>query len=676
MHKTIEKAEKEGFKVLYGDSITKERFVTILNQEGHIEVKNIEKLFNELKTHAKKVGEKEVKKTKGYFALSVNTDNKEVQWSKIKEIIRHKANKQVFRVNQKFGETIVTEDHSIMAEDNFVLRETKPLEMEGRKFFAVQKIPPSKEITEIDLFSVFDGYSYKRIYKNQDEKSKWHCDDAFVWFGFKRFGNRIKVKRFIKVGSAEFDSLCRLLGAYIAEGSASTFETSLGKFGASIASSNINWLAELEKDYHLLFSGVKTCIIKSTKKKRTLTYGKDRKTTEYWDNTHKFQMMNEVTALFFKGLCGQKSTGKKLPDFIFNVPKKHKLQLLEKMVEGDGSHAVNKKLGYTQEYIEKNFSYTTKAIGVISGLSLLLRQLGRNYSINYREENQAYSIRTSDRSNSRIKTKITSEKYSGYVYDLSVEKNENFVDSCGQVLLHNTDSTFLLMQKKTKTDVEEFVESVNKALPEDMELEVDGFYKRGIFVTKKEGGAAKKKYALLDDKENLKIVGFEYVRRDWCNIAKETQKKVLEMVLSEGKPEKAITYVKQVLKDLKEGKVPKKELEIMTLLQREPKDYDAIGPHVAAAQKAISRGKELGVGSMLSFIITKGGKGEGRGGKSKESISDKAELEEYVSEGDYDADYYIENQVLPAVLKIIQELGYSKEDLIHGGKQTGLSAWG
>jgi DNA polymerase I len=70
---------------------------------------------------------------------------------------------------------------------------------------------------------------------------------------------------------------------------------------------------------------------------------------------------------------------------------------------------------------------------------------------------------------------------------------------------------------------------------------------------------------------------------------------------------------------------------------------------------------------MLSFIITKG--------KGKMSISQKAELEEFVSEGDYDVEYYIENQVLPAVIKIMQELGYSREDLISGGKQSGLGAW-
>ncbi|MEK6958508.1 MAG: DNA-directed DNA polymerase [archaeon] len=249
----------------------------------------------------------------------------------------------------------------------------------------------------------------------------------------------------------------------------------------------------------------------------------------------------------------------------------------------------------------------------------------------------------------------------GYIQDTIAKAEEAEF----KVLYGDTDSLFLMMGTKTKDDVGTFAEKVNKDLPEDMELEVDGFYKRGIFVTKKEGGAAKKKYALIDEKGALKIVGFEYVRRDWCNVAKDTQKKVIEMVLSEGDPMKAVKFVRKVLDELKTGKVPKKDLVIMTLLQRKPKDYDSIGPHVAAAMKAIERGKDLGVGSMLSFIITKNGK----------SISDRAELEEYVEEGNYDPDYYIENQVLPAVIKIVQELGYTKEDLLHGGKQSGLTQW-
>ena len=231
-------------------------------------------------------------------------------------------------------------------------------------------------------------------------------------------------------------------------------------------------------------------------------------------------------------------------------------------------------------------------------------------------------------------------------------------------LYSDTDSAFLIIPKGLgEKEVKEFVKKVNDSLPEAMELEFEGMFRRGIFVTKKEGGAAKKKYALIDFSGNLKIVGFEYVRRDWASIAKETQKKVIEAVLKEGNAEKAVAIAREVISNLKEGKTPKKELVIMTQLKRRPEKYDAIGPHVAAAKKAIERGKDIDVGSILGFIVTKG---------SGKSISEKAELEEYVQEGNYDADYYIEHQVIPAVIKIIRELGFEKEDLIHGGKQSSL----
>ncbi len=234
-----------------------------------------------------------------------------------------------------------------------------------------------------------------------------------------------------------------------------------------------------------------------------------------------------------------------------------------------------------------------------------------------------------------------------------------------EILYNDTDSAVVLMGNKTKADIEKLLKKINDELPETMELELDGYYKRGIFVTKKEGGAAKKRYAFIDENDNLKIVGFEYVRRDWCTLAKETQKTVIELVLKKGEPKEAANFVRDVIKRLKEGKVRKEELTIITLLKRKIEDYDSIGPHVSAAKKAIDRGKNIDVGSLLSFIITKNGK----------TISEKAELEEFVNQGEYDSDYYIKNQILPAVIKILRELNYSEEDLIQGGKQTGLGAW-
>ena len=234
-------------------------------------------------------------------------------------------------------------------------------------------------------------------------------------------------------------------------------------------------------------------------------------------------------------------------------------------------------------------------------------------------------------------------------------------------LYSDTDSAFLIVPKgRGEKHVLEFAKEINSRLPGAMELEFEGLFKRGIFVTKKEGGAAKKRYALVDYEGNLKIVGFEYVRRDWSAIAKNTQKKVIEAVLKEGNQSKAVAIVREAIKELKEGKVAKSELVIMTQLKRKPEKYDAIGPHVAAAKKAIARGKEVDVGSILGFIVTKG---------PGKSISEKAELEEYVNEGNYDADYYIEHQVIPAVGKIMAELGYGSEDLIQGGKQRTLGSF-
>ena len=242
------------------------------------------------------------------------------------------------------------------------------------------------------------------------------------------------------------------------------------------------------------------------------------------------------------------------------------------------------------------------------------------------------------------------------------------VEKAGFELLYtDTDSAFLIIpQGKSQADVSAFVEGINKQLPGVMNLELEGFFKRGIFVTKESGEGAKKKYALMDYQGNLKIVGFEYVRRDWSPIAKETQRNVIAMILSEGRPEKAIEIVRRTISDLRDGRVKNSELVVLTQIKRRLDKYDAIGPHVAAAKKAVAKGRDIDVGSVVGYIVTKCGK----------SISDKAQLQEYVSEGNYDADYYIEHQVVPAVIKVMRELGYSREDLIQGGKQHTLSFFG
>ncbi len=233
-----------------------------------------------------------------------------------------------------------------------------------------------------------------------------------------------------------------------------------------------------------------------------------------------------------------------------------------------------------------------------------------------------------------------------------------------EVLYGDTDSLFLHIENNTDVVAREFLKKVNDTLPGIMELDLQGIYVRGIFVSKKAGeGGAKKRYAIIDKDGNITIRGFEKVRRDWSRLAKDTQEKVLDLVLNKRQKE-AVEYVKKIVQEVKLEKVPLTELRVYTQLTRQLKHYVQRGPHVAAVEKANARGREIRVGETIEYVITKGAG----------SISDRAELTEYAK--NYDPEYYINNQIVPAALRVLHIFGVTEDDLLGRAKQKGLGSWG
>ncbi|MGC9059259.1 MAG: DNA polymerase domain-containing protein [Candidatus Aenigmatarchaeota archaeon] len=139
---------------------------------------------------------------------------------------------------------------------------------------------------------------------------------------------------------------------------------------------------------------------------------------------------------------------------------------------------------------------------------------------------------------------------------------------------------------------------------------------------------------------------------------------MLEIILKEKNPEKAIQLVRETIKNLKEGKVKLDDLTIYEQITKPLSQYEQIGPHVKAAMKARERGKIVTEGSVIGFVITKG----------TGSISDRAMPVEFVLEGQYDADYYINHQILPAALRVLKALGYTREDILKDRGKT-LKNW-
>ncbi|MBS3135178.1 hypothetical protein J4406_02315 [Candidatus Woesearchaeota archaeon] len=223
-----------------------------------------------------------------------------------------------------------------------------------------------------------------------------------------------------------------------------------------------------------------------------------------------------------------------------------------------------------------------------------------------------------------------------------------------EVIYSDTDSIAIFMNKKTKKESLDFLEKVNKNLPGIMELELENFYDYGLFVSKKgeESSGAKKKYALIDSKGEIKIIGFETVRGDWSLIARETQKKVIEIILKENSFEKALNYARKVIKELNEGRVDMKKLIIRNQLKMDLEKYKQIGPHVAVAKQMRERGVNIREGSMINYIVCSG----------KGLIRDRSKIPKEAR--DYDKDYYINNQVIPCVEKIFEIKRYTKQDLL------------
>ncbi|MFA4647675.1 DNA polymerase [Pyrococcus kukulkanii] len=234
-----------------------------------------------------------------------------------------------------------------------------------------------------------------------------------------------------------------------------------------------------------------------------------------------------------------------------------------------------------------------------------------------------------------------------------------------KVLYIDTDGLYATIPgakpEEIKKKALEFVDYINAKLPGLLELEYEGFYVRGFFVTKK-------KYALIDEEGKIITRGLEIVRRDWSEIAKETQAKVLEAILKHGNVEEAVRIVKEVTEKLSKYETPPEKLVIYEQITRPLHEYKAIGPHVAVAKRLAARGVKVRPGMVIGYIVLRG---DG-------PISKRAILAEEFDprKHKYDAEYYIENQVLPAVLRILEAFGYRKEDLRwQKTKQTGLTTW-
>ncbi len=238
------------------------------------------------------------------------------------------------------------------------------------------------------------------------------------------------------------------------------------------------------------------------------------------------------------------------------------------------------------------------------------------------------------------------------------------------VIYSDTDSCFINLPGIKADNIKDifikWLDKINKSLPGIIELEFRDIYAGGIFVSKSgEERGAKKRYALIDYKGNMEIRGFETVRRDWCDLAKNIQHEVLRIILQEKNSNKAINLVRETISKIESGKIDKNDLIIYTQLTMPLSSYKQMSSHVKVALSMEKKGHLISEGMIIQYIITKG----------KGSISDRAKYIEDVKDNEYDPEYYINNQVLPAAMRVLQALELTEDIILKGLTQPKLVDW-
>ncbi|MDY6771142.1 MAG: DNA polymerase domain-containing protein [Candidatus Nanohaloarchaea archaeon] len=677
IHDTIDIAEEMGFEVVYGDSVDYDRRIILRNSEGETEFWKIGRFVEEGND------------VESYETLAFDVDEQRAVFRPVKNAVSHDFDDDVLRFKTIRGQTIVTPQHSVYSFQEGEIRLVDARELEEGDYLVSLTDPPSVEPRyevgeEIDVALMMDGSEELRAYPDTrrfaakagtcpycgeeyenvaSHVSGAHDDrkevlsevtDDHIYIG----GKNAKTGRIPRYWEMDKE-FAWILGYFAADGSVSLGEKEMISFG-----SQERRLIDRVKEFFDTWLDTDLEVVESV----------DDRTGNVM---YYYRVQRKPLARFFvEGLgVGKGSRGKKVPKVILNGEKKLKRAFIEGYTEGDGSITSE----HDDRYDVPARRFSTASTDLAAQVQYLLKQLefeendyGRamnDVSFKYRQDKpEVASIRTTTPveppyhrlpfTPARITEIERVEPTKRKVYDLEVEGDHNFVDAEGLMLVHNTDSVFIKGEDVAERP-DEFQERVNETLPEFMELELEGMFERGLFTYTASGEGAKKKYALIDEDGDIKVTGFEQVRRDWSKLAKETQKQVIRQVL-EDDVDGAVQTVKDTIQRLKEGGVPVEELKIYTSLTKKPENYDSKAPHVEAAKRAIDRGVEISPGDTIDYVVTSGAG----------TISDRAELTQFAE--DYDAQYYIDNQIIPVSLRVLKVFGYTEGQLKGKGKQSGL----
>jgi vacuolar-type H+-ATPase subunit B/Vma2 len=363
----------------YMYSVDGSRNVVARDPRGWLRVMSIGGLFREVAATARvhRRGIEERVNVSGWSALSVTSGGKGV-FRPIRQVLRHRYTGKLIRLRTRYGETIVTPNHSV---------------------FTIYR----GSLFPIPAGNIVAGSTIAHI-------------------------NRVP-----EVQAVPMDTpLAKLLGLYVSEGHAARYQNKNGGWSHYIRIDNNDpsIIREIERSYRAVF-GAAPSIFVSDKRSGAIR-------TSIGGRTYYDLLVKEMG-------CGTRSSTKRIPSQILSAGVDAKRAFFEAYYAGDGKAT-------DARYNIRQYDMVTVSQGLRDDLTILAKQLmpERIPSI-YKWKGRAawkvylstfargISVTMRDSFAAEVMEVETADPSEEFVYDLSVDGTNNFVDACGGVILHNTD---------------------------------------------------------------------------------------------------------------------------------------------------------------------------------------------------------------------------------------------
>jgi serine protein kinase len=361
----------------------------------------------------------------GLAVLAHDFDAGTVRWTPVVQVIRHRFSGEMLTTDQKWGVVETTPNHSIYSREGVTF-----FPEERKEVLAARALPAMALATGvIDVVDGIAGFvgSEVRVAAGGGPMTR-PCRPGWARLDRPRHATEIKALYDVVADADALKDLITVLVWYATEGHANP---QVG--GIVISQANPSELERVRAAYARISSG-----------KGTIAFG--AKTDSAW----RLQIGTVALETLVRHHCGQHSVNKRLPDFLFNLPKPFLQHAFDELMRTDGTRRLPTTMQKcaSDEYRAGYFEYKTISPMLAAQVGTLASLLGHDYSV-YRAPRPgrppAYRVRFRSRGG-RSGPKVSPHRlhrrpvFAEWVYDIECEGLHNFVCGVGNVVCHNTNS--------------------------------------------------------------------------------------------------------------------------------------------------------------------------------------------------------------------------------------------